>query len=444
MTSEPGWKTELEDGLVMRGATRDDAMRLADFNTEMHTDDDEPREWMWNWTNDLVTKPHPTMKLDDIILVEDTSNGQVVSSCIYFEQTWSYCGIPVPFGRPELVSTHPDYRNRGLIRRQFEQMHRWGDERGHLVLGITGIPFYYRQFGYEMALPMGPQRDGSVAHLPKPKKDEKLPVSIRPAERSDAPFITNLKNDSLDRSLFAPLVTPDEVEYQIFDRHPKSVISRKALIIEDESAQAVGFAVYSPAVEMQGAELSSLEFNEMWMFREYTEPFLKLLRDVLLAVPAEGDKSVRVISARLADGHPAQSFLGSQFPSGKSNYAWYMRTPDLPKLLKLVAPKLEERLAGTVFGGLSGEKVLSFYRSGVAFTFEDGNITDVKETKFPVRHKAVASLPDLSFLQLLFGRTNMSGLREVLVDAHATSSGNELLLDTLFPKMPSDTRFAMS
>ena len=124
--------------------------------------------------------------------MEDSSTGEIVSSCVYFQQSWNYCGIEVPFGRPELVSTHPDYRNRGLIRRQFELMHRWGDERGHMVQGITGIPSYYRQFGYEMALEMGIRRSTSLAQLTEWTDDEARTVALRPAERSDAGIVHSL------------------------------------------------------------------------------------------------------------------------------------------------------------------------------------------------------------------------------------------------------------
>ena len=70
-------------------------------------------------------------------------------------QTWTYDGIPFGVGRPELVGTQPEYRKRGLVRAQFEVIHAFSAERGEMVQAITGIPFYYRQFGYEMAMGLG-------------------------------------------------------------------------------------------------------------------------------------------------------------------------------------------------------------------------------------------------------------------------------------------------
>ena len=176
----------------MRGATRDDVDRLSDFNTRMHSEPGESALWIKEWTRDLIVKPHPSMSLDDVIVVEDPKIGQIVSSCVYFQQTWSYCGIPVPFGRPELVSTHPDFRNRGLIRRQFDLMHKWGDKRGHLVQGITGIAYFYNQFGYELALEMGANRQISMSQMPAWKDDEEQTVRLRRAERIDHADLTAL------------------------------------------------------------------------------------------------------------------------------------------------------------------------------------------------------------------------------------------------------------
>ena len=82
-------------------------------------------------------------------------------------QTWTYEGIEFGVGRPELVGTAPEFRNRGLVRAQFDEVHKWSAERGHMVQVITGIPYYYRLFGYEMALDLAGRRVGFEANVPK-------------------------------------------------------------------------------------------------------------------------------------------------------------------------------------------------------------------------------------------------------------------------------------
>lgn len=446
MPVNPGWTTKLEDGLVMRGAVLEDADRLSGYNAEMHRepDFDGPAYWIGEWTRDLLTKPHPRMKLDDIIVVENPASGEIVSSCVYFDQVWSCCGIPVPVGRPEIVSTHPGYRNRGLIRRQFELMHRWGGERGHLVQGITGIPFYYRQFGYEMALEMATSRRAPVHDAPAWKSDEEPTVRLRDATPEDVPLILRLRGAAKRRSLFTPELTEAEIEYQLFDRDDRSAVSVSPAIIEAADGGPIGFMVFKTVFAQEQSQILAMEFAEPAMFRTQTEPAMRAFHALVSEPPLGGQKPVKRILVELPAAHPAQPFIGSSFSGDRRPFAWYVRTPDLPKLLTLIAPKLEERLAGTGFEGLSGEKLLGFYRTGVRLTFEGGRLTAAMAEKMPDRQSAMVNMPDLTFLQMLFGRRSFGEIAGMFVDAYAKTDADAALMDTLFPKMHSDMMFALS
>ena len=157
---------DLGDHLILRRATPDDADTLAEFNALIHTDEPgQPDKRIASWTKDLITKPHPTFSPGDFTIVEDTSTRKIVSSLNLISQTWSYAGIPFKVGRPELVGTLPEYRNRGLVRAQFEVIHQWSAERGEMAQGITGIQYYYRLFGYEMALNLSGGRAGYLLHI---------------------------------------------------------------------------------------------------------------------------------------------------------------------------------------------------------------------------------------------------------------------------------------
>ena len=88
--------------------------------------------------------------------------------------------------------------------------------------------------------------------------------------------------------------------------------------------------------------------------------------------------------------------------------------------------------------------MINFYRSGIRLRFDEGRLSSVTAEKFPDRATAAANLPDLSFLQMLFGRKTFSEIHDLLVDAWSGADDDELLMDTLFPKMSSDTSFAVS
>lgn len=143
----PSILRQFKDGLIMRRATLDDADRLAEFNGRIHGEDPQDARAVSTWVRDLLIGPHPTFQTGDFLIVEDPAAGKIVSSLCTISQTWTYDGIPFGVGRPELVGTDPDYRNRGLVRAQFDVIHEWSCQRNELIQVITGIPFYYRQFG---------------------------------------------------------------------------------------------------------------------------------------------------------------------------------------------------------------------------------------------------------------------------------------------------------
>jgi hypothetical protein len=445
----PTWTKQLADGLIMRAAAPEDADRLADYNARMHRDPGTEIDafWIGEWTRDLLTKPHPTTPPEDIIIVEDPANGEIVSSTAYFNQTWSYEGIPVPFGRPEIVSTHPDYRNRGLVRQQFDVMHEWGRQRGHLMQGITGIPYYYRQFGYEMALEMPVMKTARVDELPKWGDAEDRDVRLRLATRADLGFVSALHRASQSRALFSVEVSESEIGYQLFDRDRRSALSAQPHIIERANGEPAGFMLLKPVLPIEQAETRLVEFKDASACRELTTSTLKALRERLEALTDESGKRIKTLSAFISGTCPVHQHLDKNFhnfyPSARP-YAWYIRVPDIARLLKTIAPALVKRLKGRPHEGLTGEFLVSYYRYGLNLKFESGMLTGIDHVQWPDRHLAAVRFPDLTFLQMVCGRKSFAELHEMFPDCSAKSGVEADLLDTLFPKRLSNTIFAMS
>ncbi len=182
---------DLGEGLVLRRASAADAEALAAFNADLHRDEGtaQPDEGIAVWTRDLLLRPHPTMSAGGVTVVEDRRSGAIVSSLSLIPQTWAYAGREFGVGRMELVGTNSGYRQRGLVRAQFAVAHAWSAARGQAAQIVTGIPYFYRQFGYEMVLTLGAGRAGSKLDVPALKEGETEPYMVRPATAADAPFI---------------------------------------------------------------------------------------------------------------------------------------------------------------------------------------------------------------------------------------------------------------
>ena len=206
---------DLGGGLILRRASRDDAEAVAAFNSRVHLssggpfEQREPHRGVAAFTRDLMSGNHPTCDDSDFTVIEDTTTGSIVSSTCLIGQRFSCKGAELDAGLPELVGTHPDYRRRGLVREQFEVLHRWSNERGHLMQTIAGIPYYYRRFGYEMAVYMGAGRRVYVQDLPgnpsSDPEDQGSPRSyyLRPAGTSDTRFLSDLDRRARGRYLLA-------------------------------------------------------------------------------------------------------------------------------------------------------------------------------------------------------------------------------------------------
>jgi predicted acetyltransferase len=233
---------DLGDGLIMRRSSPSDADALSDFNGHIHADEDF-NDTVAQWTRDLLTKPHPTFHPDDFTIIEEKQSGKIVSCMCLIDQTWAYEGIEFGVGQPEIIGTHPDYRRRGLVRKQFDVVHQWSRERGQMVQAITGIPWYYRMFGYEMTLDLEAGRRGYVPQVPRLKKNEKENYTFRPAKHSDIPFISDVYSQNMQRYAITCLYNRALWQYQLDAINPDSLVFLINTIIEDLNGKPVGYII---------------------------------------------------------------------------------------------------------------------------------------------------------------------------------------------------------
>jgi len=106
--------------------------------------------------------------------------------------------------------------------------------------------------------------------------------------------------------------------------------------------------------------------------------------------------------------------------------------------LCLISPTLERRLAESVFAGHSGELKITFYRSGLKMSFEQGELTGVQTSNpEPQSYSGGAGFPDLTFLQLLLCYRSLEELKYAFPDCWWEGDEAHGLLSALFPKQAS-------
>jgi hypothetical protein len=442
---------DLGEGLVLRAATTADAEPLAAFVGDVlrPQDSDTPSAPLTAWTRDLLEGRHPSFVPDDATVVVDRRTGAIVSCLHLISQTWAYGGVPVPMGQPELIGTAAARRGGGLVRAQFEVVHGWSAARGHRMLAISGIPWFYRQFGYELAIERGggPRaRVEGLAPLPAPRAG----WCVRPAHEADIPFLIALTTGAAAR---AQVTVPRDAALWRYELDGKRVGSaaRREIRILERDAERVGYLAHAGELWGNHFNVSAFEVRAGVSWREAWAPALRYLVEAGHALSARGSAARETVLSFWLLGTEHPLYRVSTFQERDLGYAWYTRVPDLPAFLRTVAPALGRRLAGSACAGHTGTLTLGFYTDGARLTLERGAVTRVEPWRPDITVRGIefgrpssdprrplGMFPDRTFLQLLFGYRSLEELETAFPDCVVRTSEARALLNALFPKLPSD------
>ena len=431
---------DLGDGLVLRRASAEDVDALCELNANVLRDPDEkePNQRVVIITRDLMERSHPTFGDGGFTLVEDTSTGAIVSALCLVPQTWSYGGVEFGVGRPELVATDPQYRRRGLVRAQFEVVHEWSAQLGHWVQAITGIPWFYRQFGYGMALDLGGGREGFRASIPKLKEGAEEPYQVRLATEKDLPFLVETYRGVGERYLVTCVRDKAQWRYELSGRSQENGDRREICVVEDTGGEPVGLVTHGSRLWRQTLPVFAYELAAGVSWLAVTPSILRYLEATGASYEEKDDKQDFALFAFwLETEHPVYDAIRNWIPQTRRPYAWYVRVADLPGFVRHIAPVLESRLTDSYLVGHTGEVKLSFYTDGLRLEFEQGRLKTAEAWRPEHLESGAAFFPDHTFLQLLFGFRTLEELRRARADCWGEDNEARALLEVLFPRQAS-------
>jgi hypothetical protein len=432
----PHTPLDLVDNLRLRFAVPDDFDAWTDFNERMREGDASSKPNAV-WANELMSGKHPTTRASDFTVVEDTGTGKIVSSLCLIPQTWSYSGISFGCGRIEHVGTDPLYRRRGLVRAQMDVIHALSAAKGDLMQSITGIPWYYRQFGYEYALDL---YHGRTVQVAAPNPDAEAQYRVRPLTDADHNFVRATYDHAARKQPFSVVRSDEHWQWEFSGRTADSAVYDVWLIIEDSDRQPVGFILHHKLRDGGGTGPWHLAVTQCVLAPGMSP--LNVMPELLSDLPRyvqtqrtgeEGTElQTGMINFMLGRENPIYAGLPATAAPSQSGYAWFIRVPDLVAFLHKVRPALEENVLGTPAEGYTGTLTLDFFRSGLRFEFDEGRITGICQLDSKDIKTSDAEFPDLTFLQVLGGHRTCAQLQESHPDS-ITSPKARPLLAALFP-----------
>ncbi|PYM14045.1 MAG: hypothetical protein DMD81_19180, partial [Candidatus Rokuibacteriota bacterium] len=263
------------------------------------------------------------------MIVEDAS-GRIVTAGMLVSQTLAFGGVRIPAGQPELIGTRTEYRGRGLVRTLFDTLHAWSAERGHLMQFIAGIPWFYRQFGYEMAIERGGGPVIFVDAWSAAPAEPDAEFRMRPLVASDAAFAARLDAGAARRYLLT--VPRDEAlwRYEVEGHRATSALRQVWWIVERRDGQPVAVVSHMKRLDGRVLPVTTFEVAGGVPWRTVWDTAARELRAIGEGLAdRDGKSTLRSFGFRwLGRQHPLYQVLG--FTGLRRPTAIYTRVPDLP------------------------------------------------------------------------------------------------------------------
>jgi hypothetical protein len=351
--------------------------------------------------------------------VEDAATGEVVSSLVLLPWTLRYGGVPLPVGEMGMVGTLESHRGQGLVRIQTEYFMQRLRERGCLLSLIQGIPYFYRQFGYEYAMPLEGGLRLSGRELPAPPE---AAFTFRQATADDLPALQQLY-DAAAQDLAVHTARDEAIWRYLLAEPAGSALRCETWLVKDASGRAAGYF-----------RLPDFHFDEELAVSEVSQ----LNWDTALAMlhwlkQAAAERSKPGIRLNLPAGCTLMQAARALGAHDLGTYAWQVHVPDLAALLRAIGPVLEQRLAASPFAGLSRDLQICSYRDSISLRFEAGRLATVAASG-PA--EGAINFPPLTFTPVLFGHRTVEQMRLAYPDISVDGSVR-LLFETLFPPVAS-------
>ncbi|MFX1367280.1 MAG: GNAT family N-acetyltransferase [Promethearchaeota archaeon] len=414
----------LEYGIVK---TEDEVDAVIAFNSAIHEphDGEELRRL-------LESMPGFGRELN--YYIRDADKGKIVSSLNAIPSVWAYHSVSLKNLELGFVGTLKEYRRMGLIRKLYykyfeKEFHRGGNH----ISTIQGIPYFYRQFGYDFLIPGWRSillRPSLIPAIPSEEKPDWMRLTIHPATKENLNDIAKLYDELRKRLLISTirdrrLWEIQEKARRIWDRDFTTYIIKKG-------KETDGYFRMVSRESKKEPESSYLDV---------IESSIRSIGGVRRALEFLRNQSVEKGFHLLAISGAVNSNLsrvGLDF-DGQMSRGWkhQLRIPDVVRFLRRIRPVLEKRIRNTMFAGLTQEVIINTYRHRYVLDFQGGKITEIKDIGLHEDRKYLDfRAPPNDFVRLLLGQYSQEELAHQNID-FIVRGPMKSLIATLFPKQES-------
>ncbi|MHA2142220.1 MAG: GNAT family N-acetyltransferase [Candidatus Thorarchaeota archaeon] len=423
-TADSSLPDGLEFGIV---ETDDELEELIKFNSSIHEpqDGEELRRII-----DLL----PGFSREMNFYIRDSDKGVFVSSLNAIPSVWSYAGIALRNLELGFVGTLPEYRKRGLVRALYYEFFEKELNRGKYDIStIQGIPYYYRQFGYDFLIPAWRSvflRTNQIPEIPPKEKPAWMRLTIRPATKSNLDSIILLYEEMTSLTLVSTV--RDKELWQIQEQQRREFEKEFTTYIVKRGKEVEG---YFRLIARESATDPGNGFLDVIESSIRTYDGVRRTMQHLKELCKEKNLNRIALSGSIISNLSQVGLdLGGHMSRG---WKHQLRIPDMIRFLKRIRPVLHKRIRKTMFDGLTQEVTINTYRNCYVLDFQGGKIRQIKDLGIHEEGKNLSfRAPPNDFVRLVLGQYSIDELSKQNIDFLVTGQVKSLI-STLFPKQES-------
>ncbi len=367
---------------------------------------------------------YPLNNSDYFLFVEDERLKKVVATITLIHFSWQFGNINIKTAEMGIVGTLEEYRNKGLIRELNARFEELLDRDEYDITVIEGIPYFYKQFGYEYAMPLEPWNQLDLTHLPDREPDSKKEFNFLRASKEDIPLLSKLYSEAV-KDLDIKSIRNEAIWQYLLDPSLEYDPSSEFWLIVDPNEEKIGYF----RVSQEG-------FGEGLILKEVSNVSFKAAIEITYKLKELALKCKKsYVRLNVHDKCVLLDVAKSVGLYNPDQYAWQIKIPNLERFLKKIKPIIDKRLENGPFQDLSDDFYINLYQNALKMTIKKGKIKEIKIIPSTDKSSNMSIPPNL-LIPLVFGYRSREELEKYNHDFTCDKQWG-LFVDILLPKLNS-------
>ena len=359
---------------------------------------------------------HPEMNKEHFFVVKH--GNRAVAGLLLVPQVWRLGEIELKVAEMGCVGTDPEHRRKGVQWILNNEFDKYARENGFDLCALAGIPYFYRQFGYQYAVELDYSTELKVEDLP---------------EMDTGIMVEKFEETHIDKA--------DEILRKTQERYLVRSVRTKGIWRMQLTTGTYGGELYEANVFTRGGEIAGYfryvvdDEKKTINIRELGISENVSVEEIAATIRKQAsEKGLTELKTGLSHLDEFSRYLISRGAKTNRPYAWQVKIIDLPGFISKIKPVLEQRIENSEYTGLSKDITINFWKYAVKMKIEEGKIVSI-ERAFGEKDRTIGFNP-YAFMKLALGYKSRMELEKMYPDFRVR--GNlEGLIDVMFPKQSS-------